>query len=161
MTTTLDEFSTPTPTSVRIVRTFDAAVAPVWRAHTEPELVKQWMTGPEGHSLPVCEIDFRVGGQGRYVWKNQDFEMGMTAEFLEIVEHQHIVYTEAYDGWPEGATTVKASFSESDGTTTVTVEIEYRNQEARDIAMQPGFQEGFAASYEQLDTLLGHLADQT
>ena len=98
MTRPLDEFSTPTPTSIRIVRRFDAPLGLVWRAHTEPELVKQWMTGPEGHSLPVCEIDFRVGGTGRYVWKNPEFEMGMTAEFKEIVHHERIVYSELYDG---------------------------------------------------------------
>ena len=98
-----DEFSTPTPTSVRIVRSFDAPCELVWRAHTEPELVKQWMTGPPDHSLPVCEIDLRVGGTARYVWKNPEFEMGMTAEFKEIVEHERIVHTEAFDEWPEGA----------------------------------------------------------
>lgn len=53
-------------------------------AHTEPEIMKQWKTGPSGHSLPVCEIDLRVGGQGRYVRKRPEFEMGMTAEFKEI-----------------------------------------------------------------------------
>ncbi len=157
MTRPLDEFSTPTPTSTRIVRTFDAPVELVWRAHTEPELVTQWMTGPEGHSLPVCEIDFRVGGQARYVWKNPEFEMGMTAEFKEIVEHERIVYTELYDGWPEGATTVTATFVGQEGETTVTVTIEYLTQEARDIAMQPGFAEGFAASYDHLDDLLTRL----
>ena len=158
MTRPLDEFSTPTPTSIRIVRRFDAPVELVWRAHTEPELVKQWMTGPEGHALPICEIDFRVGGKARYVWKNQDFEMGMTAEFKEIVEHERVVYTERYDGWPEGATTVTATFAELEGTSTITVEIEYLSREARDAAMQPGFQEGFAASYDQLDQLLLQVA---
>lgn len=157
MTKALDEFTTPTPTSIRIVRRFDAPLALVWRAHTEPELLKQWMTGPEGHSLPVCEIDFRVGGKGRYVWKNQDFEMGMTAEFKEIVEHQRIVYTELYDGWPEGATTVTATFVEAGGETTITVEIDYLNQAARDMAMQPGFEEGFASSYDHLDELMAGL----
>lgn len=150
----LDEFSTPTPTTIRVVRTFEAPVALVWRAHTESELVKQWMTGPEGHSLPVCEIDFRVGGTGRYVWSNPDFEMGMTAVFKEIVEHERVVYTESYDAWPEGATTVTATFTESAGTTTISVDIEYLSQEARDIAMQPGFEEGFASSYIQLDEVL-------
>ncbi len=149
----LDEFATPTPTSIRVVRRFEAPVELVWRAHTEPELVKQWMTGPEGHTLPVCEIDFRVGGKGRYVWKNPQFEMGMTAEFMEIVEHQRIVYTEQYDGWPEGATTVTATFAEDGGQSIITVDIEYQSQEARDAAMQPGFQEGFAASYDRLDQL--------
>lgn len=154
----LDEFSTPTPTSIRVVRTFDAPVDLVWRAHTEPELVKQWMTGPEGHTLPVCEIDFRVGGSARYVWKNPEFEMGMTAEFKEIVEHQRVVYTERYDSWPEGATTVTATFVQDGSTTTITVDIEYLTQEARDLAMQPGFEEGFAASYEQLDPILADLS---
>lgn len=158
MNKTLDEFTTPTPTSIRIVRSFDAPVELVWRAHTEPELVMQWMTGPEGHSLPVCEIDFRVDGEARYVWKNQDFEMGMTAEFKEIVKHERIVYTEAYDGWPEGATTVTATFTGTEDETTITVQIEYLSQEARDTAMQPGFEEGFAASYESLDGLLPTIA---
>lgn len=158
MTRTLDEFTTPSPTSIRIVRTFDAPVALVWRAHTESELVKQWMTGPPGHSLPVCEIDFRVGGEGRYVWRNRDFEVGMTAEFKEIVEHERIVYTEAYDGWPEGATTVTATFEGTETGTRITVHTEYLSQEARDAAMQPGFEEGYATSYESLDDLLPALA---
>ena len=150
----LDEFSTPTPTTIRVVRTFDAPVELVWRAHTEPEIVKQWMTGPPDHSLPVCEIDFRVGGKARYVWKNPQFEMGMTAEFLEIIEHEKIVYSEFYESWPEGAATVTSEFAGDGGRTTVTVSIEYQSQAARDQAMQPGFEEGYAASYETLDKLL-------
>ena len=148
------EFTTPTPTSIRIERWFDAPVDLVWRAHTEPELVQKWMTGPPSHSLPVCEIDFRVGGQARYVWKNPQFEMGMTAEFLEIVEHERIVHTEEYEGWPEGRSTVTTTFAEAGGRTTITVDIHYLTQEARDAAMQPGFAEGYEASFQQLDALL-------
>ncbi len=151
------EFTTPTPTSIRVVRSFDAPVDLVWRAHTEPELLKQWMTGPPDHSLPVCEIDFRVGGKARYVWKNPQFEMGMTAEFKEIVEHERIVYTELYDGWPEGASTVTTVFAAAGDQTITTVDIEYLTQDARDAAMQPGFKEGYEASYETLDKLLPQL----
>lgn len=151
------EMTTPTDTSTRIVRTFDAPLALVWRAHTEPELVKQWATGPEDHSLIVCEIDFKVGGTARYVWKNPHFEMGMTAEFLEIVEHQRIVHSEEYEGWPEGRNTVTSNFVEANGQTTTTVDIQYLTQEARDAAMQPGFAEGYEASYQQLDALLREL----
>lgn len=154
------EFTTPTPTSTRIVRTFDAPVELVWRAHTEPELIKRWMTGPPDHSLPVCEIDLRVGGKGRFVWKNPEFEMGMTAEFKEVVPHQRIVYTELYDGWPEGQSTVTTTFAERDGVTTITVTIEYLSQDARDTAMQPGFEEGYAASFNTLDALLPSLMEQ-
>ncbi len=150
-------FMSPSPTSIRIVRAFDAPVKLVWRAHTEAELVKQWMTGPPDHSLPVCEIDFRVGGKARYVWKNPQFEMGMTAEFKEIKIHERIVHTEDFDGWPEGASTVTSTFEESNGQTTITVDIEYKSQDARDQAMQPGFQEGYGASYDSLDKLLSRI----
>ncbi|MEM7168405.1 MAG: SRPBCC family protein [Planctomycetota bacterium] len=155
------EFTTPTPASIRVVRTFDAPVALVWRAYTEPELIKQWMTGPPDHSLPVCEVDLRVGGKSRYVWKNPQFEMGMTAEIKEVVEHERIVQTELFDGWPEGVSTVTCQFAETDGRTTVTVDIEYLNQEARDVAMQPGFKEGYEASYITLDKLLPKFASRS
>ena len=66
--------TTPTPTSTRIVRSFDAPVALVWRAHTEPELVKRWMTGPEDHDLVHCDIDFRVGGKAcRFLFQPETF----------------------------------------------------------------------------------------
>ena len=83
--------------------------------------------------------------------------MAMDVEFLEIDEHARIVHTEDYEGWPEGRSTQTTSFEESDGTTTMTVEIEYRTQEARDGALQPGFAEGYESSYVQLDALLAEL----
>ncbi|WP_145285035.1 SRPBCC domain-containing protein [Pirellulimonas nuda] len=55
--------NTPTDTQVEVVRSFDAPVEYVWKAFTEPELVSRWMMGPPGWSMPVCEMDFRVGGQ--------------------------------------------------------------------------------------------------
>lgn len=147
-------FSTPTPTTIRIVRIFDAPLDLIWRAHTEPALVKQWMTGPADHSLPVCEIDFRVGGKARYVWKNPEFEMGMTAEFKQIVPHERIVHTELFQDWPEGSSVVATNFSEANEQTTVTVNIEYPNQEIRDNVMQPDFEAGYTASYQTLEEML-------
>ena len=151
------ELTTPTPTSTRIVRSFDAPLPLVWRAHTEPAIVKRWATGPADHSLIACDFDFRVGGSGRYVWKNPQFEMGMNVEFLEIVEHERIVHTEDCEGWPEGRSTVTSTFVEADGRTTITVDIQYQTQEARDAAMQPGFAEGYEASFAQLDALVNEL----
>ncbi len=151
------KLTTPTPTSTRIVRKFDAPLALVWRAHTEPELLMRWMTGPPTHSLIACDMDFRVGGNARFVWKSPEFEMGMSSEFLEIVEHERIVYSEDYDGWPEGRATVTSHFVESDGQTTVTLDIQYQTKEARDAAMQPGFAEGYEASFTQLEELFPEL----
>ena len=159
--------TTPTPTSTRIVRGFDAPLHLVWRAHTEPELVRRWMTGPADHELAVCELDVRVGGRGRYVWKNPEFSMGMDAVFLEIEppapqpdgsSRARIVHTEDFEGWPEGKSTVTTTFVETAGRTTVTVDIDYLTQEARDAAMQPGFAEGYEASFTQLDALASELA---
>src|SRR6266566_1501711 len=69
-----------------ITRVFDAPRSLVFEAFTKPELVKQWLLGPEGWSMPVCEIDLRVGGKYRYVWRHvKGQEMGMGGEFREIV----------------------------------------------------------------------------
>ncbi len=148
------ELTTPSPNSIRIVRSFAAPPEAVWRAHTDPSLVKQWMTGPPSNSLPVCEIDFRVGGKGHYVFKNPQFEMGMDTEFREIVEHERIVHSEDYEGWPEGASVVTTTFDPAPQGTTLVVEIVYGTPEARDAVIESGFGDGYEASFVNLDALL-------
>lgn len=149
------EFTKPTATSIHIERTVEAPVAVVWRAFSDPLLVQQWMKGPETHTMPVCEIDFREGGKGRYVWKNPEFEMGMTAEFTEIVPHERIVYTEVFDGFESNPYPVTTTFVDQGTQTLVRIDIDYGNQEFRDAWIQPGFEEGFEASFVNLDGLIG------
>ena len=148
------QLTQPSPTTIHIERTFDAPVATVWRAFVEPERVKQWMTGPPGHTLPVCEIDFRVGGKARYVWKNSEFEMGMDAEFQEIVPNERIVQIEAFDGFESNAYPVTSTFVQQGGRTLLQIHIDYGSQEFRDAWIQPGFEEGYEASFATLDGLL-------
>ena len=62
-------YSTPSDREVRATRIFDAPRTLVWDAHTKPEHVSQWMLGPEGWTMPVCEIDLRPGGEWHYVWR--------------------------------------------------------------------------------------------
>src|SRR5258706_14892054 len=64
---------------IRMVREFDASKKLVFEALTKPELVRQWLLGPDGWTMPVCEIDFRVGGGFLYVWRKEKTgaEMGM------------------------------------------------------------------------------------
>jgi uncharacterized protein YndB with AHSA1/START domain len=83
-----------------IVMTRDFAAPPemVFDALTEPELVKCWLLGPPGWSMPVCQIDLKVGGAYRYVWRNEDGrEMGMGGTYREIVRPDRIVNTELFD----------------------------------------------------------------
>ena len=65
------EVSLPSDREVRVTRTFNAPRQLVWAAHTQPELVRQWQ-GYEGWDMPVCEMDVRVGGRYKWLWRNCD-----------------------------------------------------------------------------------------
>src|SRR6516165_9866917 len=106
-----------------ITRAFDAQRQLVWEAHTKPELVRHWLLGPDGWSMPVCEIDLRVGGRYRYVWRRDrdGSEMGMGGIFREIVVPERIVATEQFDEpWYPGEAVDTTLFVEQGGKTTVT-----------------------------------------
>ena len=88
-----------------ITRAFDAPRKLVFDAHIKPELVKQWLLGPDGWSMPVCEIDLKVGGKYRYVWRRDKdgTEMGMGGVYREIVAPERMVATEKFDqSWYPG-----------------------------------------------------------
>src|SRR4030081_468454 len=81
-----------------MTRVFRAPRELVFDAHTKPELVKRWLLGPDGWSMPVCEIDLRVGGSFRYVWRHGNGnEMGMRGVYREIVVPERLVATEKFD----------------------------------------------------------------
>ena len=96
--------TTPTDREIVMTRVFDAPRKLVWDAHTKPEIVKKWLGVFNGMTLPVCEIDLRVGGKARYEWRMADGQtMGMSMTFLEIVPLEKIVNTEEFDdAWYEG-----------------------------------------------------------
>src|SRR2546430_10512054 len=88
-----------------MTRVFDAPCQLVFDAHTKPELVKRWLLGPPGWSMPVCEIDLRVGGKYRFVWRHDrnGTEMGMGGVYREIKAPERIVSTEKFDeAWDPG-----------------------------------------------------------
>src|SRR5678816_4821424 len=81
-----------------MARVFDAPRHLVFEACSKPELVRRWLLGPDGWSMPVCEIDLRVGGSYRYVWRHSDGrEMGMGGVYREIIVPERIVATEKFD----------------------------------------------------------------
>src|SRR6188474_1614673 len=100
-----------------MARTFDAPRALVFEAFTRPELVKRWLLGPPGWSMPVCEIDLKVGGKFRYEWRNQDGRgMGMGGIFRELAPPDRIVHTELFDeDWTGGERKVTTLFTEKAG----------------------------------------------
>lgn len=147
------KLTTPSDTTIHIERVFEAPVAFVWRAFTEPEIVQQWLTGPPGHTMPICEMDLKVGGKWRYVWSMPEGEMEAYGEYREIVVNEKIVHTETFAQWPDTQTTVITNFSEQQGATTVAMTVEYPSKEVRDAMLQTPMEQGMKACYRNLDDL--------
>ncbi|MPZ99255.1 MAG: ATPase [Dehalococcoidia bacterium] len=152
--------TTPTDLEISLTRTFDAPRQLVFDAHTQPELVKRWLTGPEGWTLDVCEIDLRQGGAFRYEWRHPDEgTMGMGGVYHEVVSPERIVHTELFDeDWTGGETVTTTVLTEVDGKTMVTATTRYVSREARDEALATGMATGMEASYDHLDDLLAEVA---
>ena len=139
-----------------MTRVLDAPCSMVFDAFTKPELVRRWLLGPEGWSMPVCEIDLRVGGTYRYVWRHaKGHEMGMGGEFREIVPPERIVSTEKFDeAWYPGEAVGTLVLTERDGKTTVTQTVLYQSREAREAVLKSPMESGVAAGYDRLAELL-------
>ncbi|MES2035240.1 MAG: SRPBCC family protein [Pseudomonadota bacterium] len=151
---------TPGELDAVITRDFDAPRALIWRCMTEPALVRRWLLGPPGWTMPVCEIDLRVGGSYRYVWQSEadNSEMGMGGVYQEIVAPDRIVDIQRFDeDWTGGETLVTVELAERDGRTTMTTTVRYSSSEAREAMLATGMTGGMEAGYARLDDLLGEL----
>lgn len=148
------QLSTPTETTIAIQRSFRAPVPDVWRAFTEPDLVKRWLTGPPGHTMPVCEIDLRVGGRYRYVWSMPEGQMIATGTFREIDIGKRLLNTEVFDFAPDNETLVETLFSRNGDETIVTLNMHYDSKATRDAVLETPMEEGLEASYRNLDALV-------
>ena len=148
--------TTPSEREVAMTRIFEAPRHLVFEAWTKPELVKRWLYGPEDWRLAVCEMDLRVGGAARFVWRHGDGkEMGMSGVFREIAPPDRLVFTEIWDeDWTGGEALNTIVFSEHAGGTTLTQTVLYSSREARDGALKTGMEHGAAVSYDRLAELL-------
>ncbi len=143
-----------------VTRVFDAPRRMVFDAYTKPELLKQWLLGPDGWSMPVCEIDLRAGGKYRYVWRNDSNgrEMGMGGIYREVVAPERIILTELFDeAWYPGEAVDTITLVEQDGKTTLTQTILYNSRETRDAVMKSPMRYGMAMSYDKLEKFLPSL----
>ncbi len=143
-----------------MTRVFDAPRTLVFDAHTKPELIQRWLLGPPGWAMPVCEVDLKVGGAYRYVWRHTDGrEMGMGGVFREIVPPQRIVATESFDeSWYPGEALDTTVLVEQGGNTMLTLTVLYESREARDAAIKTNMEEGMVAGYDRLAELLATVA---
>jgi uncharacterized protein YndB with AHSA1/START domain len=112
-------FTTPSERELVMTRVVDAPRTLVWEVWTRPEHVPHWLLGPEGWTMPVCEIDLRPGGTWHFVWRRSDgTELEMRGVYREVVPPERLVATESWGGdWPETLNTLV--LSEEDGKTTI------------------------------------------
>ena len=146
----------PTDEQILITREFDAPRHLVYRAWTTPDLVMRWWSGRRG-TMKIAEIDLRVGGAWRYLMEaGGGFEVGFHGEFREIVPNERIVYTEIYEGMPDGDSPPAlntATFAERDGRTTLELLTEVDSREIRDMIVESGMEGGVQEQMELLEEL--------
>ena len=150
------EITTPSDTEIAMTRVFNAPRRLVFDALTKPELVRRWLLGPDGWSMPGCEIDLRVGGGYRYLWRHADGrEMGMRGIYREIVPPERLVHTEVFDDpWYPGEALDTHLLNETRGKTTLTSMVRYESQKIRDAVLKSPMETGVARSYDRLEGIL-------
>lgn len=151
-------FTTPSDREIVMTRVVDARRRLVFEAWTNPKHLPQWLLGPEGWTMPVCEIDLRPGGAWHFGWRHSNgTEMGMRGVYREIVQPERLVSTESWGGdWPETLNTLL--LSEEDGKTTIANRVLYPSKEARDAALKTGMKEGVSLSFDRLAEYLRTMA---
>ena len=155
-----DSFTVTTPSDqeIRMTRLFDAPRTLVFEAMSRPEHVRQWWGNlGEGYSVPVCEIDLRVGGKWRFVNRHPQGEAAFYGEYLEIAPPARVVFTEIFEPFPDSPSVVTAEFTEEQGKTRLTATVRYPSKEVRDMVMGTGMATGAGLSYDRLEDLLGRL----
>lgn len=148
--------ATDVPTEIRMTRVFDAPRHLVIRAMTEPDLIKRWLGNSHSPVIAV-EVALHVGGRYRYEFRLPDGQtFAMAGEFLEISD-DCIAFTQGMEGQP-GEATVRTTFTEVRGKTTMTVVMSFPSQEMRDFVLQTGMADGAGESYDNLAALLAETA---
>lgn len=143
-------------TTVLVSRIIRGSLALVWRAHQEKELMQKWLLGPEGWTMPVCEIAKAAGDSYRYEWENQESgeRFGFVGELLEIEAPRRMLSTEQMIGIEGPGTQNELILTPQPGShTRLSVKITYPSKEVRDMVLGTGMLDGMEASYARLESL--------
>jgi uncharacterized protein YndB with AHSA1/START domain len=153
------KISTPTDTSIEMERDFNAPRKLVFDAFTKPEFVRRWFLGPDGWTMTVCEIDLKVGGTYRYVWRQEtgDQEMTLDGAFREVVRPKKLVAPETFgSAWGSVEALYTRVFEQNGDITKVTVIVLFASKEARD-GVKHGMQKGVADALDRMEQVLASL----
>lgn len=152
------QVTTPSDSEIRLTRLFNAPRDLVFEAMTQPEHVKQWWGRlGDGYSVPVCEIDFRVGGAWRFVNRHPKGEAAFHGEYREILPPGRVVFTEIFEQFPDSVSVVTAELTEEGDRTRLTATVRYPSLFVRDMVIQSGMAKGAGISYDCLEALVAQL----
>ena len=150
--------TTPSEVEIRMTRLFDAPRQLVFEAMTKPEHVKQWWGRlGDGYSVPVCEIDLRVGGAWRFVNRHPEGEAVFYGEYREITPPSRLVFTEIFEPYPDSVSVVTTEFTTEGSKTRMTATVRYPSLEVRDMVLRSGMATGAGVSYDRLEELVAKL----
>ncbi len=142
-------------TRARISRVVRGSVEQVWRAHHEPELMRRWMLGPDGWTMPVCDVATTVGETYRYEWEQADGEQdrfGFEGELLESASPYRSVTAERMIGMPGDGVVNELTFTPVPAGTLLSLVITFPDAETRDAILATGMADGMEASYARLES---------
>jgi uncharacterized protein YndB with AHSA1/START domain len=144
--------TTPSDTEIQLTRLFDAPRHLVFEAMSKPEHIQRWWGNlGDGYSVPVCEVDLRIGGKWRFVNRHPKGEAEFYGEYREIDPPGRIVFTEIYAPFPDAPSVVTATLADENGKTRLVATSNYPSKMVRDMVLQTGMEKGAAKSYDRLD----------
>ena len=139
---------------VRIIREFDAPPEKVFRAHTDPALIVQWL-GPRNTEMRIDHFDCRTGGSWRYLHLSDGEEYGFHGCFHEVRPSELIVQTFTFEGYPDGVALERLELEDiGNGRTRLTATSLVDSFEGRDAFLASGMDTGVREGYQRLDELL-------
>lgn len=136
----------------------------LYRAWTEPELLKQWFT-PRPWTTPVVELDVRAGGSNYILMRGPDgTEAPNHGVYLEVVPNERLVFTDAYvRAWEPAEKpfmTGVVSFSDEAGGTRYVARALHWSEADRRAHEDMGFHAGWGQATDQLEALVKSLQGQ-
>jgi len=158
-----DTFAVTTPWEheIRMTRLFNAPRPLVFEAMTRPEhVVRWWGCLGDGYSVPVCDIDLRVGGRWRFVNRHPHGEAAFHGEYLEIDPPGRLVFTEIFEEYPDSPSVVTTELLDEGRGTRLIATVRYPSMAVRDIVLGTGMAKGAGISYDRLEDLVAELQRQ-
>jgi uncharacterized protein YndB with AHSA1/START domain len=151
----------PSDRELVLTRLIDAPRAKLYRAWTEPELLKQWFA-PKPYTTPVAELNVRPGGANLIVMRGPDGkDMPNRGVYLEVVENERLVFTDAYSkAWEPSVKpfmTVILTFEDEAGKTRYTARVRHWTVADRETHENMGFHKGWGICTDQLEALVAKL----